>query len=138
VLGGAPQAATAALEWATWGPPSGNTSIGMFSNGQQVTLAAGTVVAALDLSGITVNSSTMFGIGDVKQAGVYYRLELRDAAQNVLPLSGVVVTPYNLVYTGGLIADFNLVFHPKVIAPTRPCSSNLQRVPGRNCRRLTR
>jgi hypothetical protein len=40
ILGGAPYGANAALEWATWGPPSGNTSIGVFSNGQQVTLAA--------------------------------------------------------------------------------------------------
>jgi uncharacterized repeat protein (TIGR01451 family) len=143
----------AAFEWAVWGPPSGNTSTGVFSNGQQVTLganftditagvaaggeftsdpaipgrpdntnptfqrmmtgvpstfmAAGTLVAALDLGGITVDSSTTLGLADLKQSGVFYTLELRDASLALLPVTGIVVTPYNVTYSNGLVADLN-------------------------------
>ncbi len=70
-------------------------------------LAAGTPVATIDLSGITVNSSTIIGLGDLKQGGVYYVLEFRDDTGAGLPVSGIVVTPYNVTYTGGLVADLN-------------------------------
>lgn len=149
--------AVAALEWAVWGPPSGNTSTGVFGNGQQVVLyanftgiangepagleytsdpqlpgrpdntnppfqrimsgppstvlAAGTTVVDLDLSGISVDASTTFGLADHKSA-VYYVLQLLDASLAPLPLSEVVVTPYNITYTNGsLIADLNTLLN---------------------------
>ena len=76
-------------------------------------LAAGTPVAALDLGGISVNSSTLVGFADLKIGGVNYKLECRDAAGNVLSLNGVVFTKYNLTYNyslgagNGQIADRN-------------------------------
>jgi hypothetical protein len=153
--------AAAEFEWAVWGPPSGNTSPGVFSNGQRVTLganftditagvtagteftsipsipgrpdntnpsfqrmmtgqppsppnflAAGTLVAALDLSNIAVTNATTLGLGDLKQSGVFYTLELRDASLAVLPVTGIVVTPYNVTYMpSGLIADMNSVLN---------------------------
>jgi hypothetical protein len=74
-------------------------------------LAAGTTVATVEL-GSVAGSSVILGFGDLKQGGVYYKLELRDASGNILPLTGVVVTPYNLTYTYNLgafgpIADLN-------------------------------
>jgi uncharacterized repeat protein (TIGR01451 family) len=74
-------------------------------------LSAGELVASLDLSGMTVNSSTVLGLADQKQNGVFYTIEFRDASLNVLPVTGVVVTPYNITYTGGLIADLNAVLN---------------------------
>jgi hypothetical protein len=66
VLGGAPQAATAALEWATWGPPSGNTGLGVFSNGQQLTLAAnfGDITAGVPAGGEFTSSRPLPGRPD--------------------------------------------------------------------------
>ena len=70
-------------------------------------MAAGTLVAALDLGGITVDSSTTLGLADLKQSGVFYTLELRDASLALLPVTGIVVTPYNVTYSNGLVADLN-------------------------------
>jgi len=74
-------------------------------------LAAGTLVAALDLGNITVTNATTLGLADLKQNGVFYTLQLRDASLAVLPVTGIVVTPYNVSYTGGLIADLNTVLN---------------------------
>jgi hypothetical protein len=70
-------------------------------------LPAGTVVAAVDLGGMAGLGGAILGFGDLKQGGVYYKLELRDASSTLLPLTGIVVTPYNVTYSNGLMADLN-------------------------------
>jgi hypothetical protein len=150
-----PWPAHAALQWATWGNPSGNRSTATFVDGQTVELtadftgisagepagleftsappipgrpnntnppftrmitgtpgmnvSAGALVAELNLTGLPAGASVVFGLGDQRDTFVY-RLELRDAARAVLPLTGVVVTPYDLTYRGSsLIADLNTI-----------------------------
>lgn len=73
------------------------------------TIDANDPIAFLDLGGITVDATTTFGLAD-QRSGRQYRLELRDAASALLPLTGIQVTPYDLTYLGdGLIADYNSV-----------------------------
>jgi hypothetical protein len=145
----------AAVEWASWGPPAGNTSIGAFSGDKTVTLTAnftditagvaaggeytsdpvvtgrpdntnppfqrimtgtpatlianGDQIAYLDLTGITVDENTTFGLADQK-SGNLYRLELLDATLAVLDLTGVQVNDYNITYaSSGLVADYNSI-----------------------------
>jgi uncharacterized repeat protein (TIGR01451 family) len=70
-------------------------------------IAAGDPVAALDLSAITVDDTTIVGLGDLK-LGLQYRLQALDAARSPLSLAGVQTTNHDLTYTsGGLVADFN-------------------------------
>lgn len=67
------------------------------------TINPGAVVALLDLTDFTVNADTLLGLADMK---FQYQLELRDINQNVLPLTSLATTDYNLTYDGsGLIAD---------------------------------
>lgn len=71
------------------------------------TIDADDPIAFLDLGEIPVDAATTFGLAD-QRSGRQYRLELRDAANALLPLTGIQVTPYDLTYTnGGLIADYN-------------------------------
>lgn len=79
----------------------------MLTGPVQSTINADDVIATLDLSGISVDSNTTFGLAD-QRSGRQYRLELRDAAHDLLPLTGVQVTPYDITYIGsGLIADYS-------------------------------
>ena len=90
--------------------------------------AAGTPVFALDLGGINVDSSTTIGFGDLKLgSGVNYKLELRDASSVVLPLDGIVVTPYNVTYAYSpfLLADYNAVLELAPLARYGRLASDL-------------
>ena len=89
---------------------------------------AGTPVFALDLGGINVDSSTVIGFGDLKLgSGVNYKLELRDASSVVLPLDGIVVTPYNVTYAYSpfLLADYNAVLELTPLARYGRLASDL-------------
>lgn len=71
------------------------------------TINANDVIATIDLGTVIVDPGTTFGIAD-QRLGRQYRIEIRDASQALLDLTGVVVTPYNLSYTAdGLVADYN-------------------------------
>lgn len=86
---------------------STNPSFIRILTGAGPTIAAGDPIATLGLGDIAVDPSTTFGLAD-QRTGRQYRLELRDAADALLPLAGVQVTPYDVTYTdGGLIADYN-------------------------------
>lgn len=57
----------------------------------------------LDLTDFPVNADTILGLADLK---FEYRLELQDASHDVLPLTGLVTTNFDLTYDGSaLIAD---------------------------------
>ncbi len=63
----------------------------------------GHVAMHLDLANFPVDSDTLFGFADLK---FQYRLELQDANHNILPLTGLVTTNFDLTYDGSaLIAD---------------------------------
>ena len=87
---------------------NGNPSFVRLSTGPiGTTLNANDVIATIDLGTLMVDDSTIFGLAD-QRSGRQYRVELRDESQNLLSLTGIIVTPYNLTYTSdGLIADYN-------------------------------
>ncbi|KAA0205793.1 MAG: hypothetical protein EDM71_10430 [Proteobacteria bacterium] len=63
----------------------------------------------LDLTNFPVTADTVLGLADLK---FQYRLELQDANHNVLPLTGLVTTNFDLTYDGsGLIADMGCVLN---------------------------
>ncbi|MBI5136576.1 MAG: choice-of-anchor D domain-containing protein [Nitrospirae bacterium] len=97
-------------------PPYVGAITGPVSGGG--TINADDPIFAIDVTGFTLGSDTVFGLADLKQ-GRQYRLELRDIAQNVLPLDGVVVTGYNNTYPASLpsfpdpfVADYGAVLGP--------------------------
>ena len=63
------------------------------------------VLLTLDLAGFPIDSATTFGLEDIF---FDYRIELLDAAQTPLPLSGVSVANFNLDLAG-VIADYDLL-----------------------------
>ena len=75
------------------------------------TIADGDLIAAFDLTGFPVDSETVFGIADMVEPALY-RIEILDAADSPLALTGIQVSNYNLFYPNTLIGDYNILLDP--------------------------
>lgn len=93
-------------------PSNGNPPYQQIKSGPAgvLIISPGDPIMGIDLTGLPVGTPVVFGISNQKFT---YQLELRDAALALLPLTGIVVTPYNITYPpiqdfpNGLVADQN-------------------------------
>jgi len=70
------------------------------------TVGVGDVLMSLDLTGFPVDAETIIGFEDVFYD---YRIELLDISLNPLSLIGLSVSQYNLFFSTGEIADYDVL-----------------------------
>jgi hypothetical protein len=67
---------------------------------------------SLDLGNWGIDAETSFGLEDIVDFATY-RLELLDAAQNPLPLTGLQVSQFNIFFsTVASVSDYDVAFDP--------------------------